>query len=123
MLLLSAATVQTHALSAHVVHTGRARMDGADRADRPFFPICNVNVPGRNVNRLKARPPPPPTLLLLARYDMFTCGFLDRSIENCSDLYNWRKPHTVCYRWGDLHASRVIIQAITQRQKLFCPIA
>ena len=25
--------------------------DGVDRADRPFFPICNVNVRGRNVNR------------------------------------------------------------------------
>ena len=23
----------------------------ADRADRPFFPICNANVPGRNVTR------------------------------------------------------------------------
>ena len=28
--------------------------DGADRAvARPFFPICNVNVPGKNVFRLR----------------------------------------------------------------------
>ena len=44
--MLSAAVVQTHALDEHAGPGACA--DGADRADRPFFRICNAYVHGRN---------------------------------------------------------------------------
>ena len=46
----SAPAVQTYAWD-EPQGTG-ACADGTDRADRPFFPICNAFVTGRNVSRL-----------------------------------------------------------------------